>query len=174
MRQEGREISKWGWEDRRWKSSFFFFFILPHREMRELILRGLHLFFFLPLHLFLYFTTFAFWHALCFLILIFQSHIQKVLLCCHSTLAFGSLISVLFFEFAPQIFPIPPCRVYRFVMHGNLTANICLSLLMVQFFSLLPCRVPELIGCLYLYIWMKCIKSLMTQRLDREKLMKTA
>lgn len=104
---EAKDIRIWDRREERYQSEAErigggnpLFFILPHREMRELILRGLHLFFPLPLHLFLYFTTFAFWHALCFLILIFQSYIQKVFLCCHSPLAFCNLFSVLLFEFA--------------------------------------------------------------------------
>lgn len=107
--KEAKDIRIWDRREERYRSEAerigggnpLFFFILPHREMRELILRGLHLFFSpLARHLFLYFTTFAFWHALCFLILIFQSYIQKVFLGCHSPLAFGSLLSVLLFECA--------------------------------------------------------------------------
>lgn len=162
MRQEGREISKWGWEDR--KVEILFFFILPHREMRELILRGLHLFFSLPLHLFRYFTTFAFWHALCCLILIFQSFSQNVFLCCHSHICnFQSPLCRSFWIWTvPNSFlfpsPIPPCRLYGFVIHGNLTANIYLfSLCPLPFtfliFCLFPSRMPQQVVYIYTHEW---------------------
>lgn len=102
---EAKDIRIWDRREERYQSKAErigggnpLFFILPHREMRELILKGLHLFFFsLPLHLALYFTTFAFWHGLCFPILIFPSHIHEMFLCSRSPLAFFSPLFFLLF-----------------------------------------------------------------------------
>lgn len=104
---EAKDIRIWDRREERYQSKAErigggnpLFFILPHREMRELILKGLHLFFFpLPLHLTLYFTTFAFWHGLCFPILIVPSHIHEVFLGSHSPLAFFSPLTFLLFDF---------------------------------------------------------------------------
>lgn len=54
--------------------------------------------------------------------------------------------------------PIPPCRLYRFVIHGNLTANIyLLSLCLLPFtfliFCLFPSRVPQQVVYIYTYEW---------------------
>lgn len=152
---ETKDIRIWGRSRERYQSQAQrieggnpLFSILAHREMRELILGGLHLFF--PLSICLYSTIFASWHSLrslpnvtlsptllCLILaLFFFSHSH------HSFSFFASspsLLYVPFFFLCPQfsIFlpGVPPCMVYGFMMHGNLAANMFICSFFVFLFA---------------------------------------
>lgn len=163
---ETKDIRIWGRSRERYQSQAQrieggnpLFSILAHREMRELILGGLHLFF--PLSICLYSTIFASWHSLRSLPNVTlppppptpPSHSRLVFL-----LSFPSSIFFCIFSFPPlrpflflcpqfSIFlpGVPPCMVYGFMMHGNLATNtfICSFFVFLfavsHFFFFSPC-----------------------------------
>lgn len=150
---ETKDIRIWGRSRERYQSQAQrieggnpLFSILAHREMRELILGGLHLFF--PLSICLYSTSFASWHSL-------RSPQTSRYPPPHSSVSsspcFSALIPIIHFFciFFPRLRPflflcpqfsiflpgVPPRMVYGFMMHGNLAANTFICSFFVFLFA---------------------------------------
>lgn len=171
---ETKDIRIWGRSRERYQSQAQrieggnpLFSILAHREMRELILGGLHLFF--PLSICLYSTILASWHSL--------RSLPNVTLPppLHSSVSsspcFSALIPIIhFFFFCIFFFPplrpflflcpqfsiflpgVPPRMVYGFMMHGNLAGkHVYLLFLCLPFCCLSPLLffLTVLLGCLH-------------------------